>query len=83
MILTEDRIPLTGFTAGIHELKLTLINNLRNMMSLHHLDIGEFISVGPITFCKEECLWRQKRHYHPYNEWNDDSCFVTFGGTTK
>ncbi len=82
-VLTEDRISLEGIDAGRHGLKLTLINNLRNMMGPHHLELGEFISVGSITFYKEECVWRQARHHHRYNEWNDDYCFVTFGRGAK
>jgi len=82
-ILTEDRISLEGVSAGRHELKLTLINNLRNMMGPHHLDLGEFISVGPTTFYEETCVWRQQKSENRLIKWNKDYCFVCFGREGK
>ena len=78
-VLTDDRISLEGLEAGSHPLKVPLVNNLRNMMGPHHLEIGEFISVGPTTFYEEECVWRQKKHINNLNKWNKDYCFVCFG----
>ena len=71
-----DEIPL-GDIAGIgeHEIKITLTNNLRNMLGNHHLERGEDLRVGPWQFYKEPCIWNKKSP----EKWNDNYCFVEFG----
>ncbi len=66
-----------GDIAGIgeHEIKITLTNNLRNMLGNHHLERGEDLRVGPWQFYKEPCIWNKKSP----EEWNDNYCFVEFG----
>lgn len=59
---------------GKNIIRLTLVNNLRNMMGPHHLDEGECISVGPPAFYKEPCVWTGGKK--PWQPWNDRYCFV-------
>lgn len=75
-VLTEDRVDLKSVESGKHKIKLTLINNLRNMMGPHHMREGEKYYVSPGAFYKEKCVWNQGE---PGEEWNDDYCFAKFG----
>lgn len=76
LMLTDNRLPLSGFSAsGKTEVKLTLINNLRNLLGPHHLKIGESYVVGPWSFFKEPCIWST----NPEKDWDDDYCFVEMG----
>lgn len=75
-MLTDNRLSLDEFDIrGTAKVKFTLINNLRNMLGPHHLDIGESYIVRPMEFYKENCIWRQEPEY----EWNEDYCFVEMG----
>lgn len=74
-VLTDDRLSLEGLTPGKYPVKLTLINNLRNLLGPHHLKVGESYAVGPGSFFKERCVW----NFHPEKQWDDDYCFVKFG----
>ena len=75
-VLTEDRISLKGVSVGMHKVRLTLINNLRNLMGPHHLEEGECLVVSPRKFFKEKCVWYPLEQPE---EWNEDYCFVRFG----
>ena len=75
-ILTEDRIQLEGMTQGTYKVKLTLINNLRNLMGPHHLEEGECLAVTPGSFFKEKCVWYPEEKA---GRWNQDYCFARFG----
>ena len=76
VMLTDNRLPLSDFGAsGRTEIKLTLINNLRNLLGPHHLKIGESYVVCPSSFFKEPCIW----HTSPEKDWDDDYCFVETG----
>lgn len=57
---------------GENIIKLTLVNNLRNMQGPFHLPQGEVFSVGPNRFFKEPCVWL------PGGEpnWNDNRSVV-------
>ena len=56
---------------GKNTVELTLINNLRNLMGPHHLEEGESYLVSPVSFYKEECIWK------PFEGgWNDGYCFA-------
>ena len=75
-ILTQDRISLDHVGVGTHKVKLTLINNLRNLMGPHHLEEGECLAVVPGSFYKEKCVWYPREES---GRWNEDYCFVRFG----
>lgn len=76
VILTDNEIPLKDFgVSGRVNIKITLVNNLRNMLGPHHLTIGEEYAVGPYTFFKEPCVW----NLHPEEFWDDGYCFVETG----
>lgn len=75
VVLTENCIELKPFgVSGKTKIELTLINNLRNILGPHHLEMGESYSVGPRSFFKEKCVWASKTW-----EWNDGYCFVEYG----
>ena len=75
-MLTDNRLPLSEFGVnGKTKIRLTLINNLRNLLGPHHLEEGDSYYVCPSSFYKEPCLWNG-------NEaalWNDGYCFVETG----
>ena len=76
LMLTSDRLPLKEFgVQGIVSVKYTIINNLRNLLGPHHLEIGESYLVQPQSFFKEPCVWNE----HPEGDWNDNYCFVEMG----
>ncbi len=58
---------------GENTFTLTLVNNLRNMMGLHHREEGECFNAAPGKFFKEKCVWNMEAKEE---EWNDDYCFV-------
>ena len=74
-LLTDNIIPLIGYEAGKHKIKLTLKNNLRNLLGPHHHKDGERTVVGPSEFYKEKCVWRKS----DADTWNDEYCFVETG----
>ena len=43
--------------AGENTVKLTLVNNLRNLLGPHHHVGGELLAVAPPHFYKEPCIW--------------------------
>jgi len=74
-VLTDNKLILEGLTEGKHKVKLTLINNLRNLLGPHHLKVGESWGVGPGEFFKENCIW----NLNAEKNWDEDYCFVIFG----
>jgi len=75
VMLTNGKLPLKGWVKeGKQEMKLTLINNLRNLLGPHHLEIGECYSVAPYSFYKEPCVWKHVEC--PAAKWHDGYCFV-------
>ncbi len=60
---------------GLHRLKITLVNNLRNLLGPHHLKEGECFVVCPSSFFKEPCLWSPEAD----QSWNEDYCFTKIG----
>ena len=42
---------------GDNRIKLTLVNNLRNLLGPHHHVGGELLAVAPPHFYKEPCIW--------------------------
>lgn len=76
VLLTDKVLPLSDFgVTGKNKAKITIINNLRNMLGPHHLKEGECYAVGPNSFFKEACIWNAA----PETQWNDDYCFVETG----
>ncbi len=75
-ILSEDRVSLEKAGRGKQKIKMKLINNLRNLLGPHHLELGEHYSVGPESFYKEVCVWNPQ---NMENGWNEEYCFVKFG----
>ncbi len=57
---------------GENKVSLTLVNNLRNMLGPHHLEMGECTWVCPSSFFKEPCVWNPA----PEKDWCDGYCFV-------
>ncbi|MBO5059546.1 MAG: hypothetical protein J6C82_01350 [Clostridia bacterium] len=77
VMLTDNRLPLSNFgVSGKTKVKLTLINNLRNLLGPHHLTEGECYIVGPWRFFKEPCIWNPNEDG---SAWSDDYCFVEMG----
>ena len=75
-MLTDDKLSLKGFgVQGRTKVRLTLINNLRNLLGPHHLKEGESLCVGPGSFFKEPCVW----NWNPEKIWDEDYCFVEMG----
>ena len=71
-MLTDNHLPLAVFgVRGKTKIEITLINNLRNILGPHHLEVGESYYVCPSTFFKEQSVWTQNPE-----EWNDGYCFV-------
>lgn len=76
VMLNDNRLSLKEFgVQGPVKAKLTLINNLRNLLGPHHLEEGENYAVCPDAFFKEPCVWNK----HSEKEWNEDYCFVEVG----
>ena len=78
VMLTDGHLPLKGWVKeGKQEIKLTLINNLRNLLGPHHLNIGECYAVAPHSFYKEPCVWKHESWSDaPHAKWHDGYCFV-------
>ena len=75
-LLTSDRLSLKDMGAeGPTKIRLTLINNLRNLLGPHHLKEGESYNVGPGQFFKEPCVWNKESE----KDWTDSYCFVETG----
>ncbi len=74
IILTGSKLPLKGHR-GRKKIKLTLINNLRNMLGPHHLAEGESYWVSPAEFFKEPCVWNGGNAV----DWDKRYCFVETG----
>ena len=73
LMLTNDELSLKEFgVQGKTKVRLTLINNLRNLLGPHHLKEGESYRVAPGSFYKEACVWNRA----PEAGWDDDYCFV-------
>ena len=72
-MLTNNELSLKVFgIQGKIKVKLTLLNNLRNLLGPHHLKEGEAYRVMPGSFYKEACVWNRA----PEAGWDDDYCFV-------
>lgn len=75
-MLTNDKISLKDFgVKGRVKVRLTLINNLRNLLGPHHLKEGESVAVEPNKFFKEPCVWNG----NPEMIWDDDYTFMELG----
>ncbi len=75
-LLTDSRLSLAEFgVTGKTKIRLTVTNDLRNLLGPHHLPEGESYWVGPMSFYKERCIWNMCDN----ENWNDGYCFVNFG----
>lgn len=73
VLLTGNCVELDDFqVCGKTKVKLTIMNNLRNLLGPHHLEERESHSVRPRSFYKEPCVWNVGREIY----WNEDYCFV-------
>lgn len=71
-LLTDNRIRLSEFgLSGKQKIRLTVTNNLRNLLGPHHLQMGECLSVSPMSFYKDKCVWKPCEIF----EWSEDYCF--------
>ena len=69
-------VRLSEFNAyGKTNIKITLINNLRNLLGPHHLKRGESIRVTPGDFYKEKCIWDMNTE----DKWDNSYCFTITG----
>jgi len=72
VLITDNRLPFSDFgVCGKTKIELTLVNNLRNILGPHHLEMGECYHVCPFSFFKESCVWARTPEV-----WNDGYCFV-------
>ncbi len=75
-LLTDNRIALSDFgVTGKTKIKLTITNNLRNLLGPHHLEEGESYAVTPGSFYKENCIWNMNSE----EQWIDSYCFCEMG----
>ena len=72
LLLTDNKCELNCVTAGTKAVRITIYNNLRNMLGPHHLTEGETFTCSPRCFYKEPCVWNDS----PEKDWNDGYCFV-------
>ena len=78
-MLASDKLSLKDFGVyGMVNVKYTLVNNLRNMLGPHHLEIGESYHVGPFSFFKESCIWSCSPE-----KWNEDYCLAEMSLSNK
>lgn len=75
IVITDNRLSLDGTESGKHKIKLTLVNNLRNLLGPHHCAEGECILVCPSSFFKEKCVWNPGAE----ENWQDGYCFAEMG----
>ena len=76
VLLTDNQLSIADCgVSGKTKIKLTLTNNLRNILGPHHLKEGECYNVSPSKFFKEPCIWNE----NPAEQWSDDYCFVETG----
>lgn len=74
VMISDNQLSLKEFgVSGKTKIKLTLINNLRNLLGPHHLPCGESYAVGPSQFFKEPCVWNTNP------EWDDNYCLCEMG----
>jgi len=71
-----DEIDLTGWAKdGENEIKISLTNNLRNLLGPHHMG-EECYAVGPRQFPKIACVWTNG---NDVEDFDDNYCFVKTG----
>lgn len=74
-VLTDNKVSLSDCKCGRNKIRLTLINNLRNLLGPHHLKEGETYLTEPSSFYKESCVW----NVYADKDWTDNYCFMEFG----
>ena len=56
-LITGTDMDLTGLSVGEHRVKLTLTNNLRNLLGPHHYWTCEPLGTSPAQFHCQSCVW--------------------------
>jgi hypothetical protein len=56
-LITGTDMDLTGLSVGEHRVKLTLTNNLRNLLGPHHYWTCEPLGTSPAQFQCQSCVW--------------------------
>ncbi|MEE1014093.1 MAG: hypothetical protein U0L92_07300 [Clostridia bacterium] len=73
----EDLDIRSYLTEGKSRIRLTLVNNLHNLLGPHHLEGGESHNASPSSFYKEPCVWKSTDETECLAEmWNDGYTFV-------
>ncbi len=89
LVWSPFRTDITGYLhTGTNELKVTLVNSLRNLLGPHHHPGGELIRVGPDSFTGAggfpepagDPNWYDLRKTNPnLRLWNDNYHHIPFG----
>lgn len=75
ILWTPTELDISKFLVeGKNKIRLTIINNLRNMLGPHHLKDGESYLVDPGAFYKEACVWCLESY-----GWKEEYCFAEVG----
>lgn len=75
VMMFSERLPLKDFgVTGTTKVKITLVNNLRNLLGPHHQKNGQDYFTSPRSFFKEPCLWAAS-----HDNWDDGYCFCETG----
>lgn len=73
VIWNSTKVDLSHYLVkGKNVIRLSIVNNLRNLLGPHHLKEGESYATAPRSFFKEPCIW----NFNPEEEWDEDYCFV-------
>ena len=75
-LFNTDTLLLQNCRTGENVIRLTIVNNLRNMLGPHHITEGESYKVYPGIFFKEKSIWNGG-HKNP--GWNDGYSFIKTG----
>ncbi len=71
-----DEIPVADILEkGENKLKITIVNNLKNLLGPHHMVDDVTLGIGPSSFFKEPCVWNM----HPEKNWADGYNFAQTG----
>lgn len=61
-----------------NHIRLTLVNNLHNLLGPHPLAIGECLAVRPASFYQKPCIWKSAKGFDRAGSlaWSDDYTLV-------
>ncbi len=75
-LFNTDKLLLQNCRTGENVIRLTIVNNLRNMLGPHHITEGESYNVSPGIFYKEKSIWNNGQEN---SQWNDGYSFIKTG----